>query len=72
MQACTREKDYEEELLMENPTESFLQKVEEVADASYRLRGMLNWHGGYEQLPAHYQGHVQQAVAMLESKEKSR
>lgn len=55
---------------MEKPTESFLQKVEEIAETSFRLRAMLNQYGGYEGLPVRFQGFVQQSVAMLESREK--
>ena len=56
---------------MERPTESFLKKVEEIAESSYRLRAMLNQYGGYESLPVRFQGFVQQSVVMLESKEKN-
>lgn len=56
---------------MERPTESFLKKVEEIAETSYRLRAMLNKYGGYEALPVRFKGFVQQSVVMLESKEKN-
>lgn len=57
---------------MNEPTESFLRKVEEIAETSYRLRALLNLHGGYEYLPKKLQGHVQEAVLIFESKENSR
>lgn len=55
---------------MKEPTESFLRKVEEVAETSYRLQVMLNQYGGYESLPVRFQEFVQQSVQMLDAHKK--
>lgn len=52
---------------MKEPSESFFQKVEEIAETSYRLRAMLNCYGGYKELPVRFQGFVQQSVKMLDA-----